>query len=168
MIPMPLYFFLLFELLIITYLDIRYRKIPNQYIILNIILYFFFISIFKGHYSFTFGHYIYSIMFIALGFIFFLHPLKIMAGGDSKLLASLFLLVPTYFQDLFLLNLLWVTILVTSFFIILNIFENLSNIIEHIRRKNYSKIYAFGMKIPFTPVILLSWGWLGIEIYGKN
>ena len=49
-----------------------------------------------------------------------------------------------------------------------NIFENLSNIIEHIRRKNYSKIYTFGMKIPFTPVILLSWGWLGIEIYGKN
>ena len=167
MIPMPLYLFLLFELLIITYLDIRYRKIPNQYIILNAILYFFFISIFKEYYFFIFGHYIYSIIFLVLGFIFFLHPLKIMAGGDSKLLATFFLLVPTDFQDLFLLNLLWVTILVTSFCILLNIFENLSNIIEHIKRKNYSKIYAFGMKIPFTPVIFLSWVWLGIEIYGK-
>ena len=168
MIPMPLYLFLFFELIIVTYLDIRYRKIPNQYIILNLILYFFFISIFKENYNFTFGHYIYSIMFIVLGFIFFLHPQKIMAGGDSKLLASIFLLVPTSYHDLFLLNILWVTILVTGFCIILNILENLRNIIEHIRRKNYSKIYAFGMKIPFTPVILLSWGWLGIEIYGQS
>lgn len=168
MIPIPLFLFLLFELIIITYLDFRYRKIPNHYIILNIILYFFFISIFKEHYSIVFSHYIYSIIFFILGFIFFLHPLKIMAGGDSKLLASIFLLLPTDFQDLFLLNLLWVTILVTSICIILNLYENLNNIIEHVRRKNYSQIYEFGKKIPFTPIILLSWGWLGIEIYGKN
>jgi len=153
---------------VISYLDFKYRRIPYQYILLNLVLYFFFISIFKGHYSFIFEHYIYSILFIIIGFIFYLHPLKIMGGGDSKLLASFFLLVPSYFQDLFLLNLLWVTILVTCICKILDLFENYNNMIEHIRRKNYSKLYDLGKKIPFTPIILLSWFWVGIEIYGKN
>ena len=71
-------------------------------------------------------------------------------GGDSKLLASFFLLVPLIFKFI-LLNLLWVTILVTCIVKTLDIFENLSNIKNTYEGKTILKCLTLGRRFHLHP-----------------
>jgi prepilin peptidase CpaA len=161
-IPLSLYIFLLIELVVLTQIDFKVRKILNPYILLNILLFFFFIFSLKPFYSLKLDHFGYPLLFIVIGWPLF--KLKIMGGGDSKLLSSLFLMIPTSFQDYFLLNLLWVTILVTGFRFLINILGSFDKLKEGIKKKDFSEFQKnFGKKIPFTPIILIAWIWIGVE-----
>ena len=162
MIPTSTFIFLLIEVLAVTYLDLKVRKIPNSFAILNLIFFTYLILFQKDLYPFAWEHFVYSITFLIIGFGLFM--LKIMGGGDSKFLASFFLVIPINYQDFFLLNLLWTTIIVSGSLFLINIIENFVKIIEHIRSRDFSKIKNyFGKKIPFAPVVLMAWIWLGLE-----
>ena len=162
MIPTSTFIFLFIEILAVTYLDLKVRKIPNSFAILNLIFFTYLILYQKAFYSFAWEHFAYSIIFLIIGF--FLFTLKVMGGGDSKFLASFFLTIPTNYQDFFLLNLLWTTIIVSGILFLINIIENFVRIIKHIRAREFSNIKNyFGKKIPFAPVILMAWIWLGLE-----
>src|SRR4051812_44836822 len=110
-----LYLALLIELFIISYIDLRTRKISNLWPMAHMIL-------FIGITAFTrempeFSHFIFPIGMIVIGFVLYLF--HIMGAGDCKYLGSLLLLIPTPSHMLFMEKLLTVTIFVGSILIIM-------------------------------------------------
>jgi prepilin peptidase CpaA len=92
--------------------------------------------------------------------------MKIMGGGDSKFLATIFLLIPLRFQDTVFYYLLISTIIIGSISFIQNIIINWDLIANAVRSKEKGAIRkCFGRKFPYAPVVLLTWGWFGWTIY---
>lgn len=163
MIEKTVFIFVLIELIAVSYGDMRTKKIPNFWAILNIIIFIIFLITLPNQYPFVFAMFLHSLAFLGVGFILFL--LKIMGGGDSKYLFSFFLLVPLALHAALLNNLLISTTIIGSVFLIRNIIKNYSGIYSNLRigqfraLKNY-----FGTKFPFAPVILVSWLFTGYDL----
>ena len=157
-----IFFFILLELSVVSYADLMYKKIKNIWSVLNILIYAVFIFLIPGAYFFSFGHLFYPIVFLFVGF--FLFAIKIMGGGDAKFLATLFLLIPTYFHDKFLLLLLYSTVFVGVTMFIYNCYSNWSTIKLAWGHRDIKLIKGvFGTRFTYAPVILLGWIWLGWE-----
>ena len=160
MIPVTVYIFLLIELIAVSYIDLVQRRISNYWIILNLCFFVTFLLIMTDFYSLKMETFFYSIVFFLVGF--FLFQLKIMGGGDSKYLFSLYLLIPVDFHDSAFICLIYSTIIVGSNVFLLNIFKNRKRIHKALLDKNIKSIkFIFGSKFPFVPVVLLSWIWFG-------
>ncbi len=158
-----IYFFILIELVVVTYADLIYRKIKNQWGLLNIIIFLIFFFLFPSFYRFEFAQFSYSLAFFIVGFFLFI--LRVMGGGDSKYLASLFLLVPMNLQDQFLLVLLYSTIFVGILALISNAFTQRISLLNAIKTKDVLLVRKiFGDKFTYAPVILLAWIWMGWDI----
>ena len=164
MIPLPFYFFILIELLFVTYGDIKWRKISNLWSILIIVVFIVLAIFFKDHYAFSVDSFQYPIVFIIVGFALFM--LKIMGGGDSKYLATFFLLVPLKMQDDVFYNLLLATIIIGSMIFLNNLLEKREKIIESFKNGNIQGVKScFGEKFAYAPVILITWVWTGLNIF---
>ena len=92
-IPYTFYYFLLIELFAVSILDLKTRQIKNFWSFLNLGLLVLFVLMFPDSYRFGYDHFIHSIVFFSIGFIFFI--IKIMGAGDTKFLTTFFLLIPT-------------------------------------------------------------------------
>ncbi len=164
MIPFPLYLFVLIELSIVAYLDVKFKKIKNYWSLLNIICAVIMFTFFSQHYPFSFEMFHFTLVFIFVGFALFM--LKIMGGGDSKFLATFFLLIPLSLQENVFLYLLFATIFIGSITLIKNIIGNWSKLSESIQQKDMEGVKScFGSKFPYAPVILITWVCLGWELY---
>jgi prepilin peptidase CpaA len=162
-IPTGIYWLLVVELAWVAWGDVRTQKIPNFWSILNIVSFIFFLIFLPEIYPFAWGTFLYSSVFLAVGFVLFL--LKIMGGGDSKFLFSFFLLIPVSLQARALILLLLSTVLIGSFLLLTNIGKNHEKIVAFIKTGYIKGIKeCFGTKFSFAPVILLAWLWLGWEI----
>jgi prepilin peptidase CpaA len=162
--PLSIYLFLLIELLIVGYLDFNNKKIYNYWHVLNIIAFVIFLIIFPSEYRFIIPTFIYSLVFLVVGFGLFM--LKIMGAGDSKFLFSFFLLVPLPYHDEVFLYLLYSTVFVGSGMLISTVLHNYKDIKYAIIVKDLKSIKRiFGRKFPFAPLILLSWILLGCQRY---
>jgi prepilin peptidase CpaA len=160
MIPIAIYLFILFELLIVSYGDVKTQKIPNLWAIINICAYLILVFILPTHYSFNFSTFIYSIAFLFVGFFLFL--IKIMGAGDSKYLFSFFLLIPASLHEVTLQYLLLSTVLIGVFMLINNIFKNFDKIILSLKNKDRAGLRGcFGTKFSYAPVILVTWIMMG-------
>lgn len=167
MITIPIYLFILLELSLVTYGDIKTRKIPNLWTLLNLVLAGFFFVIFPHIFEFGFAAFQYSIVFIFVGFFLFL--MKIMGGGDSKFLASFFLITPLSLQDQVFYFLLISTIIVGVIFLIKNIIQNRKKLMEFIKHKDVIGVKScFGTKFAYAPVILITWILIGVNLFNKN
>jgi prepilin peptidase CpaA len=94
--------------------------------------------------------------------------MKIMGGGDSKYLASFYLLVPFELQDDAFLSLLYATIIIASTMFIVNIIVGREFLYEAWREKKLDKLkLVFGKKFAYAPLILFSWIWFGIKNYKR-
>lgn len=163
MIPKILYSFIFVQLIAVSYGDIRYKKIPNLYSILNLILFILFFFIYPKFYVFSWSLFVYPLSFLGVGFILFL--LNIMGGGDAKYLFSLFLLVPLIVQDLLFYHLLISTIIIASLLLLSNSVQNFDKLVNSIKIKDIKGIKdIYGSKFAFAPVILIAWILLGWEI----
>ncbi len=163
MIPAAVYWFLLVELIFVSWGDIKTQKIPNAWSILNLIVFVLLLIMLPSFYPLTWGTFLYSSVFLGVGFILFL--LKIMGGGDSKFLFSFFLLIPVAVQPRALVSLLVSTILIGGFLLITNFAKNHERIVAFMKVGYVQGIKeCFGTKFSFAPVILLAWIWLGWEI----
>ncbi len=163
MITLPIYIFILIELLAVSILDLKFRKIRNIWVILNLFISSILFMIMPDLYLLELNSFQYSIVFILVGFILYL--LKIMGGGDSKFLATIFLLIPASLQDRVFLWLLIITIIIGSLVFLNNIFQNFSGIIESFKHHNVQAVKNyFGKKFPYAPVILITWIWIGWEL----
>lgn len=90
MISLQLYLFILIELIFVSIGDVKNRKIPNMWVITNIVVSIFLFILFPNMYELRGETFQFPIVFIFVGFLLF--QLKVMGGGDSKYLASFFLL----------------------------------------------------------------------------
>ena len=159
-----LYSIILLELSLVTIGDLRKRKIPNYWSLLNFISYSAFIFLFPEDIVFSWWVIGGSFLFLIVGFILFLG--KIMGGGDAKFLSSIFLLIPLSVRGIYLDYLLYTTLIFALFFFFRNFLYNFKDIWAYMRSfhlegaKNF-----FGTKFPFAPVILITWILIGLNLY---
>lgn len=167
MIPVSVYFGILLELVVVSWVDIKKRKISNKWTIANIILFIILLFVFPEYYIFTWKTFMYSGMLLAITFVLFL--LNVMGGGDSKFLFSFFLIVPLKLQEQAFYYLLVSTVITGLIFFVMNTAINYRKLIEYLKNKDIQGVKScFGSKFAFAPVILLSWlsvGWLLREAF---
>ena len=163
MIFTSIYFFILIELVVISYIDMTYRVIKNFWAIVNVTFFALFLLLFQDVYHISIQGLIYSISFLVVGFVLFL--LRIMGAGDSKYLASLFLLIPRNLQYNFFEILLYTTFCVGLGMIIVNSWMNRQQVMIALSTKNYSMLKSiYGTRFTYAPLILLSWIWMGWDV----
>jgi len=167
MITWPIYLFILIELIFVTYLDVKHRKIANTWSLINIGIAVVLFSLFPKAYPVVFGTFQFSIVFILVGFFLFI--LKIMGGGDSKFLASFFLIVPLDKQDQVFLLLLISTVIIGVIVLVINIFSKWETLVTSLREKNIQGVKScFGTKFAYAPVILVTWILFGMNLLKKG
>lgn len=162
MIPLTVFIFVSIQLLVVSYMDIKYKLISNIWSIINIFFFCVLTFVFPHEYKFQFKVIIFPFVFIVVGFTLFI--LRIMGGGDAKYLATLYLLVPINYQNEVLYYLLSSTIIIGSSLFILNLLKNLDELIKCFSIGDFKKIKTmFGQKFTFAPVIFISWMWYGTK-----
>ena len=160
MLPIIVFIFLSIQLLVVAYGDLKTRKISNVWILINFIFFCILTFLFPKIYLWSIGALIFPIAFILVGFTLFL--LNIMGGGDSKYLASFFLLVPLGFQETVLVYLLYTTVIVGSSLLLFNALQNFDKLVVLIRIGDIQGIKkVFGKKFTYAPVIFIAWMWFG-------
>ena len=158
--PGLVFYFLLIELLGVSYIDFFFGKIHNIWPILNILLYALLIFIFPDYYVFNLKTFVFPLAFIFVWYILYL--MNIMGAGDSKYLFSFFLLVPTPKQEEVFICLAYTTIFVGVFLLASTIVLNFKKILYALRLRDIGSIKKiFGSKFTYAPVILISWIWFG-------
>ena len=163
-IPAHMYVFILIEVIFVTYLDIKYKKIKNFWSLLNIILAIVLFVTLPQIYILSFVSFQYSIVFIFVGFLLYL--LKIMGGGDSKFLASFFLIIPYEMQDLVFFYLLISTVIIGVLFFFRNIITKRVQLVAALKQKDLQWVKScFGTKFAYAPVILITWIFTGIKYF---
>jgi prepilin peptidase CpaA len=159
--PISLFFYLMVQLFVVSYTDLKIKKIPNIWPLSNLFVFFILFFLFPGLFELSWRTLFYPTVFFFVGLFFF--SIKIVGAGDSKYLVSLFLLVPLNFQEVALASLVEITFItgVVSFFI--NTIKNFKKIFRAFKEKKINLIKeCYGKKFPFAPVILGSWiifGW---------
>ncbi len=148
----------------VAILDIKYRKILNYWSLLNIAVAVFLFISYPESYPLTIEMFQFALVFIVVGFGLFM--MKIMGGGDSKFLATFFLLIPLNLQEAVFYYLLVNTVIIGSLFFINNIIVNHEKLIESFKNRNLEGIKGcFNNKFAYAPVILLTWMWIGWILY---
>lgn len=164
LIPLHIYIFLLIELGFVAYLDIKYKKIKNHWSLLNLFIGINLFIFYKDIYPLSIDSFQLPLVFIFVGFVLYL--LKIMGGGDSKLLATFFLLIPLNQQEIVFYYLLINTVIIGLTVFFKNIVVNFRTIIKGFRENDLQTIKScFGRKFPYAPVILFTWIWYGLKNY---
>ena len=154
--------FLVVELTAVTWLDLKYRKISNLWVLLNLFIFIIIYFIFEGPLLFSWEQLYYPAIFFIVGFAFY--TLKIMGGGDSKFLVSIYLMLPVIYHESFLYTLLYVTILVGIIQFSYNSYVGRQLILDFFRYRNVNYLKeCYGKKFPFAPIILLSWIMFGMN-----
>lgn len=157
-----LFYLITFELLVVSIIDFRTKKISNYWTLLNLLLSICLYAL--GVFPFEFTALVFPISTIIVGFCLFL--VHIMGAGDSKYLASLFLLLPWALQLKFFENVLLSTILVGGILLISKIIMSFKKL------KGYAlSFYLKGILLEirshfsYAPVLLLAWLLLGRDLW---
>ncbi len=162
MLPMIVFIFISIQLLVVAYVDFKTRKISNVWILINFIFFCVLTFLFPKIYVWKIGALLFSLAFLFVGFALFI--MNIMGGGDSKYLASFYLLVPLQFQENVFLHLLYTTVIVGSSLLLFNALKNFDNIILLVKIGDINGIKKiFGKKFTYAPVIFIAWMWFGWE-----
>ncbi len=163
MFPIILYIFLLCQLIVISYLDLKYKKILNLWSLLNIVIFIGCLFIYPTEYKFSLITFFYPLAWLFVGF--FLFAIKIMGGGDSKYLFSLFLLIPESFHEPYLMKLIYSTVVVGLFLLIFNTLRKFDTLKIALLTRDIKQVKTiYGTRFSFAPVIALSWMIFGWEI----
>ena len=155
-----LYCYLLFELVVVSWGDVKSKRIPNSWALLNGATFILLAVFWPAEYAFSPSTLIYPLGLLVVGF--FLFALNIMGGGDSKFLATFFLLVPGSRHQQFFIILLYGTILFSGALFCYHSLKNLRALQTMLWTRSwhqFSKIY--GKKFSFSPTILFSWAVFG-------
>jgi prepilin peptidase CpaA len=157
-----LYLLLLLELTFVSYIDLRKKKISNLWSLAHIVIFLGMMALLRELPEAT--HFIFPAGMIIIGFgLFVFH---IMGAGDSKYLASLFLLIPTPSQMLFMEKLLTVTIFVGSLLLILKFFKNAAKIKAYLMSFYFKGIQnEIHSRFSFAPVIMVAWILFGLALW---
>lgn len=154
--------FVTLNLAIVAFYDLKTRKIKNIWSVINLIFGITFLLIDKESYAFKLSHFVYPFAFLAITFLLFW--MKIMGAGDSKYLTTFFFLIPTKMHEIFLHHLILVTAAIGLLFLVFNIIKRRHDVVNELFLGKIKSIYfKLGTKIPYAPVALAAWIWLGVE-----
>jgi len=160
MLPLLVFIFISIQLLFVAYIDFKTTKISNLWVAINFIFFVVLTFVYPQIYVWKFSAFLFSLAFLFVGFVLFL--MNIMGGGDSKYLASFYLLVPHPFQETVFLYLLYTTVIVGSSLLLFNAIKNFDNIVVLVRIGDIRGIKKiFGKKFTYAPVIFIAWMWFG-------
>jgi prepilin peptidase CpaA len=152
--PLPIYILGLTQLLIISWIDLKTRKISNWWILVNLVIYLSLLFIFPQIYTLEVTTWLYPLGFVLVGFPLFL--LGIMGAGDSKFLAGLFLIIPVGLQHTFFMKLIGSTV---------SCVRNYSLVTWVFKTGQWAELKQLrGSRFSYAPVILLAWLWLITDI----
>lgn len=162
---MPAVFGLIFfQLLVVAWIDLKTHKISNRWAFLNIGLSIVFHIFLQSYYPLTWEILIFPLGFLVIGFFLFL--LNIMGAGDSKYLASLFLLIPLELHLVFFERLLLSTILVGALLLSLKIIKHFTQLRAYFINRYWSGIKGIiKSRFSYAPVILVAWIILGVSLW---
>ncbi len=163
MIPLSVYLFLFIELVFVSWIDYKTKKISNYWLFINIFFYLVFLFVLPQFYFFNIDTFFYPLVFLMVGFGLFI--IKIMGAGDVKYLFSFFLLIPLKYQDLFFFFLLYSTLIVGLTLLSYNTFKNFDKIRKAFQLRNITQIReVYGKRFSYAPVIGMAWVWFGWSI----
>ncbi len=157
-----LYLILLLELFVVSFIDVRVKKISNLWSIAHILI-FAGMSIYSGT-SPEITHFIFPLGMIVTGFVLFVF--HIMGAGDSKYLASLFLLIPTPLHIHFMEKLLTVTIFVGTILLMMKFVKSAAKIKAYLTTFYFKALRAeIHSRFSYAPVILVAWILFGTALW---
>lgn len=159
-----IYSLILLELALVAWIDIKIKKISNLWFVANVILGAAFHFIYPLDYPWEWATLIFPIGWIVVGFLLFL--VGIMGAGDSKFLASLFVIIPLEHQSIMFEKIIYSTLAVGVVLLAIKIIKDFQKI----------KAYAFtaywaGLKesirsrFSYAPVVFLAWILVGVQLW---
>lgn len=157
--PLPVYLFGLLQLLAISWIDLKTKKISNWWLLVNVLASVSVIFVYPELYSLNWMSGLYPLGFILIGFPLFL--LGIMGAGDSKYLAGLFLIIPVGLQHVFFLKLVASTISCAFILLTIRVIRHYKLVLWIFKTAQWSEFKQLqGSRFSYAPVILLAWIWL--------
>lgn len=164
MIPWPLYGLLLVELLLVGWIDLKTKKISNLWALINVTLSVVIYVFLSGNYPFSFEIFLFPLGFIVIGFILYL--MNIMGAGDSKFLATFFLLVPLELQMVFFEKLIISTLVTGVMFLIFRIVTQGRTLQAYFISRHWSGLKeVVRSRFSYAPVVGLAWILLGLTLW---
>lgn len=155
---------LLLELLTVSWIDFRRKKISNYWILCNLAFATILFSLGGPLYALNWNILFFPVGFVGFGFVLFL--LNIMGAGDSKYLASLFMVTPFEYQFVFFEKMIISTIVVGSILIGLRFLKQRHEMIAFFVNRHWRGLRDLvKSSFSYAPVVLVSWILLGIEIW---
>lgn len=159
-----LFSLILIELSIVGWIDLKTKKISNRWALLNglssVALHFGL----RSHYPLTWEIIIFPVGFIVIGFILFLFG--VMGAGDSKFLASLFLIIPLEYHFPFFEKLILVTIVTGASLLIFKAVKSRREMGFFILTKYWEGLKQLvRSRFSYAPVIVVAWILLGFHIW---
>lgn len=152
------------ELLIVGWIDFKTRKISNKWIFFNAGLAVLLHFLVKDLYPFSWEILIIPAAFIFIGF--FLYLINVMGAGDSKFLASLFLVIPPEFHLMFFEKLVLSTVITGATLLMLQILRNGSTLKAYFISRYWAGIKdAIRSRFSYAPVIVVAWILLGFNLW---
>ncbi len=159
-----IYFLILSQLLIVSWIDIKIKKISNLWFGLNLILGIGFHIGYPDLYPTEWTALIFPIAWLVVGFILFV--LGIMGAGDSKYLASLFLIIPIEQHAVMLEKIIYSTVVVGLVMLSIKIIRDFQKIKAYAFSSYWSGLKeSLRSRFSYAPVILLAWIFLGVELW---
>lgn len=154
----------LIELVIVSVVDYKTQLISNRWPILNFVASVMLYIFAKSTFTLDGEVLIFPLGVVVVGF--FLYLLNIMGAGDSKFLASLFLLLPLEFHLFFLTKVVLSTTVVGSTIIMIKIIRDRSKY-KAFLLSQYWEGFLINLRSRFSyaPVILFAWILLGFDIW---
>ena len=159
-----IYLVILIELLIVSLIDVRTKKISNYWVLGNILLFLGLMILFPADYSLYFPKLLYSGAFILVGFLLFC--VGLMGAGDSKFLCSLFLVIPNAWCDRVFSSLLVSTLVIGSFSLLISLGKNYEKMVTSLAHRQLSVLHdCFDRQFPYAPVIFIAWMQFGVTLF---
>lgn len=155
---------ILIELIFVAWIDFKTEKISNRWIAVNAIASVILHLTVRTLYPLSWEVLLFPVGFVVVGFLLYL--LNIMGAGDSKFLASLFLIVPLEFHLLFFSKIVISTIVVGAILLIIRFIKHGPQLKAYFLSQYWEGIKTtLKSRFSYAPVIFLAWIILGLNIW---
>jgi prepilin peptidase CpaA len=159
-----IYFLILVELFAVSWIDLKIKKISNLWFFLNLSLGIGLHFLQPELYVWEWATLLFPLGFIVGGFALFI--LGIMGAGDSKFLASLFLVIPLEHHALMFERLIYTTVLVGCVLLTVKIGRDFKIIKAYALSAYWSGLKAsIKSSFSFAPVVFIAWILVGVELW---
>lgn len=155
---------ILIELMVVAWIDYKTEKISNKWILVNVLASVVLHATVRTLYPFSWEVLLFPVGFIIVGFLLYL--LNIMGAGDSKFLASLFLIVPLEFHLMFFSKIVLSTIVVGATLLILRLIKHGPQLKAYFVSQYWEGVKTtLKSRFSYAPVIFIAWILIGMEIW---